>query len=180
MHFDGFNVRITRNLSHCHSWFSRGMKSLAILQRPVESLQWNVANVLTVADVKADGAGHRFPAQITTAVVCFYCANVQVCVSSPHMGPHVYIQARGHECSLKVCVWLCAFCGAIALFTLSALILQTRTLKLLVVHSCKRYWFPPSSLLRGSIPVQDNACEHAAENQGTSPLMSFFLSRVSQ
>ena len=63
-------------------------------------------------------------------------------------------------------------------FTLSAPH-PAHILKLLAVHSCKSYWFSSSSFLGRSIPVQDNACEHAAENQGTSPLMSFFF-RVSR
>lgn len=44
MHFDCFNVHITRNLSHYQPWFSREMKSLALIQGPLKSLQWSVAS----------------------------------------------------------------------------------------------------------------------------------------
>jgi len=44
MHFDGFNVCITRNLSHRQPSYSRGMKSLALIQRPLQSLRRSVAS----------------------------------------------------------------------------------------------------------------------------------------
>lgn len=80
-----------------------------------------------------------------------------------------------------MCVGSCTF-AILLCFTLSALILHTHTHtfwnSLMCIH-VKAIDFSFSSFLTGSIPVQDNACEHTAENQGTSPLMSFF-SWVSQ
>lgn len=84
-------------------------------------------------------------------------------------------------CKLTVCVLVCVhICSAtvlciLPLWPLSCAHAHTHTLKLLVVHSCKSYWFSTSSFLGGSIPVQHNACEHAAENQGTSPFDVFLF-----
>lgn len=157
------------NLSHCQLWFSGEMKSLVLIQRPLKSLQRSAASSAQLSHTRGiNGCRSRLQvlALTTTSVIV-------LSVFCIWLGTHTWV-------SILV-MWVCTLYGCVCILQLCVLPFwplscrHTHILKLLVVHSCKSYWFSSSSFLGGSIPVQDNACEHAAENQGTSPFDVFLF-----
>lgn len=167
-----FKFAYNTKLIHSQSWFFREKKTdMAFFANtswilPVEF------NLLTLTEGMATGTGYRswsWP----LLLLLWIRRHVRhtVCLlswpSTYHIwGPDMY--------KLKVCVWVCAF-----IMLLSFLPFGPQScahlLKLLVVHSCKSYRFSSSSFLRGSIRVQDNACEHTAEIREQGPSYPFFF-----
>lgn len=161
------------NLSHCQSWFSREMKSLVLIRRALQSLQQSAASSGQLSHpcgINRCRSRLRVLALTVTFVIVFSVfflgLDTHTCVSMLVMWVCAYILYPPSVC---LGVWICSC----PFYPFGPSPSGIHILKLLVVHSCKSYWFSSSSFLAGSIPVQDNACEHAAENQGTSPFDDF-------
>lgn len=100
MHFDGFNVCITMSQSHRQTSCCREIISLALIQRPIQSLQWTVASLAHLFLLyRGNGctSGLQVLTLTTITAAVFYAWSVS----------WMLLATRG-SCG-KVSVWTCRF-----------------------------------------------------------------------